>query len=540
LTAVYSGDANFMTSTSAPVSLTVNAAIAVSLVSSHNSSGYGQAVTFTATVPSRATGSIQFRSLVNLGSPVTIVGTTAAITLSTLPEGSHPITAAYSGDSTHAAATSDVLTQLVTSAVLTVTANNSTRTFNQPNGTLGYTITGFIASDTEASSVTGTPTLSTTATAASPVGSYPIVIGQGTLASSSYSFVFVNGSLTVNKATLLVAANHVQRVYGQPNPTLTTTITGFVGGDTQAVVTGAPSVTTTATSTSPAGVYPIVVTQGTLAAVNYIFAFLNGNLDITPADPGVGPTPPVSIDASLNPAPAGSPVSFTFTAPAGATGTVSFFNGTALLGTVTIIGNTASLTTSALSLGTHTITTVYSGDANFMTATVTLSEVVISAADFTVASSTGRLSIPSGASANFTIVASSMNGPFTNSVTMSASNLPPGATYTFSPAAVTPGATGTNTTFTVSVPKQSSMASRGRRLGPVAFALLLLPFAWLKRYRRRPQRLLVWMLGLASLGVVSGCGGSSQSSQSQQTYTITVTGTSGNLVHNTTVTLTVE
>ena len=118
-------------------------------------------------------------------------------------------------------------------------------------------------------------------------------------------------SQVVNKTTLQVIANDAQRVFGQPNPVFTTTITGFVDGDTPSVVTGAASLTTTATPTSPAAVYPIVVTQGTLAAANYTFTFVNGNLDVMPATPGVGPTPPVMTAPSLNPAPLGSPVIFT-------------------------------------------------------------------------------------------------------------------------------------------------------------------------------------------------------------------------------------
>jgi hypothetical protein len=641
LTAVYAGDANFLTSTSGPVSLTVNPApIAVSLVSSDNPSAYGQMVVFTATVPSGATGTIQFRnSAANLGGPVTIAGGVAAFPISTLPAGTHLITAAYSGDTNHTAATSDVLMQLITPGILTVTANNSTRTFNQPNATLGYTITGFVSSDTQANSVTGTPTLSIAATQTSPVGIYPIEIGLGSLAASNYTFVFVNGVLVVTKATpgvggtlavalvssinpsswgesvtftatvplhatgqvtfvdgavalgtatvlneaaplstsqlavgthritamyggdtnhsgasssalsqivntatLHVIANDAQRVFGQPNPPLETTITGFIEGDSS-TIRGMPIVTTTATPTSPPAVYPIVPTQGTLAAANYTFAFVNGSLNVTPATPGVGPTPPVMTAPSLNPAPLGSPIILTATVPTGATGTVSFLDGTTLLGTAPIVGNTATLTISTLAAGTHSITSVYSGDANFaMASSAPFSLVVLgTAAEFALTSSTGAQIIPPGASASFTIVVSSTNGAFTNPVTMSASGLPPGATYTFTPAAVTPGTAGASTVFVVSVPRQSNMASRSRHLGPTAFALLLLPFACLKRYRRRPQRLLLWMLvALTSFGVVSGCGGGGYFSQPQQTYTITVTGTSGSLVHSTTVTLTVE
>jgi len=641
MAAYHPGDTNFITSRSTAVSLTVNQTqIAVSLISSQNPSVYGQTAMFTATVSSGATGTIQFRNgAVNLGAPVTIAAGVAAIATTSLTPGTHSIIAMYSGDANHLAAPSDMLAQLVTPAVLTVTANSSTRTFNQPNAPLDYTITGFVGSDTQASSVTGTPTLLTTATESSPVGSYPIVIGLGSLASSNYSFAFVNGSLTVTRATpgvkgiaaitltssinpsprsesvtfiatvparatgqvtfmdgaavlgtatifgqtasfstsqltiathpitavyggdanfdgatsgilfqvvnlttLKVIANDTQRVFGQPNPALTTTITGFVAGDTQAVVMGAPSLTTTATPTSPVGVYPIVVAQGTLTAANYLFAFLNGTLNVMPATPGVGPTAPVTIASSLNPVPFGSTVTLTVTVPTGATGTVTFDDGTTVLGTATITGNTASLTTSALAVGTHLITAIYNGDANFTAAnSVVLSQVVVSAADFTVASTAGRQLIPPGASTNVTIVVSSINGLFTNPVTLSASSLPPGATYSFSPAVVTPGAAGANTTLTVSVPPQSSMASHSRRLGPIAFALLLLPFSYLKRYRREPQRLLLWMLvGLASLGTVSGCGEGGYFSQSEQTYTITVTGTSGALIRTTTVALTVE
>jgi hypothetical protein len=372
------------------------------------------------------------------------------------------------------------------------------------------------------------------------VATHPItaVYGGDTNFNGATSVVL---SQVVNITILKVIANDTQRVFGQRNPAFTATITGFVAGDTQAVVMGTPSLTTTATPTSPVGIYPIIVAQGTLTAANYLFTFLNGTLNVMPATPGVGPTAPVTIASLLNPVPFGSAVTLTVAVPPGATGTVTFDDGTTVLGTATITGNTASLITSALAVGTHLITAIYNGDTNFTAAnSVVLSQVVASAADFRLASTVGRQLIPPGASANFTIVVSSMNGSFTNSVTLSASNLPPGATYTFDPAAVTPGA-GANTTFTVSLPPQSSMASYSRRLGPIAFALLLLPFVCLKRYRRKPQRLLLWMLvGLASLGTVSGCGEGGYFSQTEQTYTITVTGTSGTLVRSTTVTLTVE
>jgi hypothetical protein len=90
-------------------------------------------------------------------------------------------------------------------------------------------------------------------------------------------------SINVQQATLTVKADDQTRAYGADNPSLTYTMTGFVNNDTQASATsGTPSLTTTATSTSDPGQYPITITAGTLAASNYAFSFVNGTLTVTP------------------------------------------------------------------------------------------------------------------------------------------------------------------------------------------------------------------------------------------------------------------
>ena len=94
-----------------------------------------------------------------------------------------------------------------------------------------------------------------------------------------------NASLTVNpaspKGTLTVTAFNASRLYGVANPTFPYSISGFVNGDTQSVVSGAPSLTTAATTSSPVGTYPINVALGTLSAPGYNFAFANGTLTIS-------------------------------------------------------------------------------------------------------------------------------------------------------------------------------------------------------------------------------------------------------------------
>ncbi|HWY68996.1 MAG TPA: Ig-like domain repeat protein, partial [Terriglobales bacterium] len=167
-------------------------------------------------------------------------------------------------------------------AVLTVTAQNASRTYGAANPAFSAIITGFVNGDT-ASVVSGTANLSTTATQVSGVGSYAITATAGTLTATNYTFTFVNGTLTVNAAVLTVTAQNTSRTYGAANPTFTALITGFVNGDTQSVVSGTANLSTTATPASNTGSYPITATAGTLTAANYTFTFVNGTLTVNAA-----------------------------------------------------------------------------------------------------------------------------------------------------------------------------------------------------------------------------------------------------------------
>jgi hypothetical protein len=89
--------------------------------------------------------------------------------------------------------------------------------------------------------------------------------------------------LTVTPVTLTVAANNTNRLYGATNPVFTAGYSGFTNNDSVAVLSGIPSLTTPATGASAAGTYPIIATNGTLSATNYIFSFTNGTLTISAA-----------------------------------------------------------------------------------------------------------------------------------------------------------------------------------------------------------------------------------------------------------------
>src|SRR5271157_3659322 len=364
-------------------------ATTIALVSSANPTVYGQALTFTATVSPAVTGvpvptptgTLQFQiDGTNWGSAITLVnGAATSDPIATLTAGDHQITAIYSGDTNYSANTT-FITQTVSKAHLTVTADNQSRTYGQDNPNLTYTLSGFVNGDTS-SVVSGTPVPSTAASAASPVGTYAITVDVTGLSAANYDFTGQAATLSVSPAHLTVTADNQTKIQGNPNPTLTYTLSGFVNGDTSSVVSGAATLSTTATTSSPPGSYPITVGVGSLAAANYDFPAANlipGTLTIV-AQTGVL----VAVNPNTNPSTYGQAVTFSVTvSPTTAgptpTGSVQFqADGTNFGSAVTLVNGAAtSPAISALTAGEHTITAIYSGDSNYASAPGSASQTV--------------------------------------------------------------------------------------------------------------------------------------------------------------------
>lgn len=214
--------------------------------------------------------------------PGTFIYTPALGTM--LTAGAHTLTASFvpSDPASFAGATTSV-TLTVSKAVLFVTAKSAVQVYGSATPAFSAALTGFVAGDTPAIATTGSASLSTTATASSPAGSYLITVTVGTLAAPNYLFRFIPNTLTIAKAVLTITVNSVSKVYAAPLPAFAATIVGFVNGDTAAAISGSPALATVATAGYNVGAYPITAATGTLAASNYSFKFVPGTLTIATA-----------------------------------------------------------------------------------------------------------------------------------------------------------------------------------------------------------------------------------------------------------------
>jgi MYXO-CTERM domain-containing protein len=245
LSAVYGGDANFATSTSAGLSQVVNkGASATTLASSSNPSLIGSNVTFTATVtataPSTGTpsGTVTFKDGATTLGTGTLSGTgIATFATTTLAVGAHTVTAEYGGGGNHNGSTSAPLTQNVNAAaaMIALTATPSPATFGG-SVTLTATLTG----------ANGTPT----GTIAFTDGT--TALGMGTLDAS--------GIATLPVTTLAAGMHTLGAAYGGD------TIYATGTGSAALVVNKAATTTTLASSLNPSTLGAAVTFTATVAS----------------------------------------------------------------------------------------------------------------------------------------------------------------------------------------------------------------------------------------------------------------------------------
>ena len=460
ITAIYSGDANFATSTAAVLTQTVNlGATAVALSSSADPSSTGANVTLTANVTATApasgtrTGTVVFQvggvNLAGCSAQVVPVSGKATCVTNILAIGANTITATYSGDANFAASTSSPFTQTVnegatttkvvsslnpSSTGVTVTFTATVNAVAPASGTRTGTVAfedGGVAVAGCTAQVIGAAETATCATNALVAGVHTITAvysGDGNFTTSTSPPLT---QTVVSATTTTVASSANPSVFGQSiqytatvagGPTVTGTITFRDGG---ANIAGCVAVVVTAASAS--------CTVSPTVASHKITAVYSGDAS-NAASTSVVMTQVVTADptttlatATVNPTVFGESVTFTATVTANApgsgtpTGKVAFHNGAAAIagcGGVTLVAGVATCTTAALTVGLHSISGVYNGSSNYVTST---SPVLTQAVDL------GSTTTVVGSSVNPSVSGELVTYTATVSVVVPAAGMPTGA-----------------------------------------------------------------------------------------------------------------
>ena len=217
-----------------------------------------------------------------------------------------------------------------------------------------------------------------------------------------------------------------------------------------------------------------------------------------------------------------------------------------------------------------------SGDANTMYITaglaneqhglfsaITANATPAPTGDFNISASPSTSTISAGQNASFTVTVGGLNG-FNSAVTLTCSGMPANSNCSFSPASVMPTSggmvTSTMTISTSSSPYMHAGLISGNQTGGLYAMILPIPALVLlgaflaESIGSRRVTGNKWIPGLAGslallfatacLLAASGCGGNGMNNPGNGTQrgmaTVMVTGTSGNLTHSTSVSLTVQ
>jgi hypothetical protein len=162
----------------------------------------------------------------------------------------------------------------VSTQSLAITASSGSMTFGGTVPTVTYTTDR----DPISPALTTAPVCTTTATSASAPGTYPTTCSGATDARFD-PITYVAGSITVNAAPVTVIADDNSMAYGGTVPALT-----FHTSPSVTLATP-PTCTTTATSLSGAGTYPITCSGG--ADPDYSISYTPGTFTVSPMAAGL-------------------------------------------------------------------------------------------------------------------------------------------------------------------------------------------------------------------------------------------------------------
>ncbi|AXE54424.1 MBG domain-containing protein [Aurantimicrobium sp. MWH-Uga1] len=164
---------------------------------------------------------------------------------------------------------------------LTVTGPSRFVTYGDAVPSLTPTISGFVNSENESNLATA-PSCTTVYTNTTGASNTPVpIVCANNGVSNNYSFSYSNGSITVAKKTLSVTGPSRIVTYGDPIPSLTPSVSGFVNSENVDDLDTAPTCSTTYTNQTHASSTPVTIScQNNGVSANYSFNYNNGSITV--------------------------------------------------------------------------------------------------------------------------------------------------------------------------------------------------------------------------------------------------------------------
>jgi hypothetical protein len=251
-------------------------------------------------------------------------------TLTLIGAGTCEVTATQAGDASHPPAMPVARTIVINPAPLTVRAADQSRPYTDSTALVcTFTYNGLVNNESAATVLSGQPSCSTAATAASPAGAYPLVTALDTLSviGDNYALITANGTLTITPATVTISVVGGTATAGGTNATLTATaqraagdsgnvpdgtlitFTVFNNQPYSAVTSGGVATVNVPLGNIGAGTYPIEVSFA--GDANHAASSGNGTLMVAAPSPSPSsspsPSPTPSPSTTPSPSPSASP-----------------------------------------------------------------------------------------------------------------------------------------------------------------------------------------------------------------------------------------
>jgi hypothetical protein len=180
---------------------------------------------------------------------------------------------------------------VISQASLTITAAANTKTYDGSiSASATPTVSGLQGSDSVSGLAETYDTKNVGSSKTLSVNVYTVNDGNS---GGNYTVSTVASTAgVINPAMLTVTADNKSKMCGQPNPPLTASYNGFVGGESANVLTSPVVLNTTAATSSGEGTYPI--TADGAAAANYTINYVSGQLTVDPVPQLTG------VDVNVN------------------------------------------------------------------------------------------------------------------------------------------------------------------------------------------------------------------------------------------------